>query len=143
MNLNMFVPVGIIVFSNVFYHISMKSTPANINTFASLVITYAIASISSLAMYFFTVKNPDLMAEYQHLNWSSIVLGISVIGLEFGFILMYKVGWAISAGEIVAASFLAIVLLFVGYFIYGEPISLQKICGIVICLSGLYLLSKQ
>ena len=80
MNLNMFIPIGIIVFSNVFYHISMKSTPANINTFASLVITYAIASISSLAMYFFTVKNPNLMAEYQHLNWSSIVLGISVIG---------------------------------------------------------------
>lgn len=142
MNWSMFIPVGIIVFSNVFYHLSMKSTPANINTFASLVVTYAIASISSLAMYFITVKNPSLMNEYQHLTWSSVVLGISVIGLEFGFILMYKMGWAISAGEIVAASLLAVVLLFVGYFLYDEPINLQKIAGIVICLSGLYLLSK-
>lgn len=142
MNWSMFIPVGIIVFSNVFYHLSMKSTPANINTFASLVVTYAIASFSSLAMYFITVKNPSLMNEYQHLTWSSVVLGISVIGLEFGFILMYKMGWAISAGEIVAASLLAVVLLFVGYFLYDEPINLQKIAGIVICLSGLYLLSK-
>ena len=142
MNWSMFIPVGIIVFSNVFYHISMKSTPAGINTFASLVVTYLIASFSCLCMYFLTVKNPNLMAEYQHLAWPSIVLGISVIGLEFGFILMYKMGWAISVGEIVAASLLAIILLFVGYIVYDEPISLQKIAGIVICLFGLYLLSK-
>lgn len=142
MNWSMFIPVGIIVFSNVFYHLSMKSTPASINTFASLVVTYIIASISSLVMYFLTVKNPNLLNEYQHLNWSSIVLGISVIGLEFGFILMYKMGWAISAGEIVAASLLAVILLFVGYFVYDEPINLQKLAGIVICLLGLYLLSK-
>ena len=142
MNWSMFIPVGIIVFSNVFYHISMKSTPAGINTFASLVVTYLIASFSSLCMYFLTVKNPNLMAEYQHLAWPSIVLGIAVIGLEFGFIIMYKMGWAISVGEIVAASLLAIILLFVGYIVYDEPISLQKIAGIVICLFGLYLLSK-
>lgn len=143
MNLSMFIPVGIIVFSNVFYHISMKSTPANINTFASLVVTYAVASFSSLLMYFITVKNPNLVNEYQHLNWSSIVLGISVIGLEFGFILMYKVGWSISSAEIVAASFLAVVLLIVGYVVYGESITLKKISGVIICLIGLYLLSKQ
>ncbi|MDO4178698.1 MAG: EamA family transporter [Phascolarctobacterium sp.] len=142
MNLTMFIPVGIIVISNVFYHMSMKSTPANINTFASLVITYLVASASSLAMYFLTAKNPSLMNEYEHLTWSSIVLGIAIIGLEFGFILMYKMGWAISAGEIVAASLLAIVLLIVGYFVYNEPITWQKILGIIICLFGLYLLSK-
>lgn len=93
-------------------------------------------------LYFATQKNPNLLAEYHHLNWSSFVLGVSIVGLETGFILMYKAGWEVSTGQLVASALLAIVLIFVGYFLYKEAMTAQKIIGVVVCMAGLYLINK-
>lgn len=140
--MNLYIPIFIVVVSNTFYHISAKSTPEGINAFASLSVTYTVGALASLFLYFLTQKHANLIAEYQQLNWSSIILGLSVVGLEAGFLLMYRVGWAISTAQIVQSVILAIVLIFVGCILYKEIITVQKIVGILICLGGLYLINK-
>ena len=65
-----------------------------------------------------------------------------MVGLEAGFILMYKAGWNISTAQIVQSVILAVVLIFVGCLLYKEIITVQKIVGILICLGGLYLINK-
>ena len=37
---------------------------------------------------------------------------------------------------------LSVVLVFVGYLLYHEAITVNKIAGILICMAGLYLLNK-
>lgn len=138
--MNLYFPVLIVVLSNTVYHICTKSVPQGVNTFASLSVTYAVGAIASAAIYFLTQKNPNLLAQYRGLNWSSFVLGLSIIGLEAGYILMYKVGWDVSVGQIVQSAFLAVALIFVGYLLFGEAITLRKILGIAVCLGGLYLI---
>lgn len=140
--MNMYVPITIVILSNTFYHICTKSTPENLNPFASLTVTYLIGAVVSVILYFLTVKNPNLLTEYGKLHWSSFVLGIAIVGLEAGFLLMYRVGWNVSTGQVVSSIALAVVLVFVGYLLYKEAITVSKIAGILVCMVGLYLINK-
>lgn len=140
--MNLYVPILIVVVSNTFYHICAKETPQGLNPFASLSVTYLVGSVVSAILYFATVKDPNLLAEYGKLHWSSFVLGLSIVGLEAGFLFMYRAGWNVSTGQVVSSIVLAVVLVFVGYWFYKETISVSKIAGILVCMLGLYLLNK-
>lgn len=74
--------------------------------------------------------------------WSSYILGFCVVGLESGFIFMYRVGWKISVGQVVTSIALSVVLIFVGILFYKETISVSKIAGILVCMAGLYLINR-
>ena len=76
------------------------------------------------------------------MNWAPVFLGVSVVGLEVGFIYAYKNGWAVSTASIVQSAFLAVVLLFVGALLYHESISVSKMVGVVLCLVGLFFLNR-
>ncbi len=54
----------------------------------------------------------------------------------------YKAGWKVNTLALVANTLLAAVLIFVGFFLYKEQLSISKIAGIVICLAGLYFINK-
>ncbi|MBE6752840.1 MAG: hypothetical protein E7559_00550 [Ruminococcaceae bacterium] len=140
--LYIYIPVIVVVLSNTLYHISAKSAPAEINPFASLSVTYLVGAVASLLMYFVTRTEGSLFDEYHHLNWSSFVLGIAIVGLEAGFLYMYRMGWEISTGQIVTSAVLAAVLIVVGWLFYHEALTLTKVAGIAVCLVGLYLINK-
>jgi len=135
--LNYIWPLALVVLSNVFYQICTKSVPNDMNPFASLTVTYLIGAIASLILYFVLEKNGNILHEYQKLNWAPFVLGLVVVGLEVGYIYAYKAGWAVSTAQIVQAAVLAVILIFVGYLIYKEALTWNKIVGIFICLTGL------
>ena len=82
------------------------------------------------------------MLEYSKMNWSSIVLGLVIVGLEVGFIYAFQHGWEVSTAAIVQSSFLGVALIFVGYFLFHEALTWNKILGIVICLIGLAFINK-
>lgn len=132
----------LVVASNVVYQICAKSVPDKINPFASLVVTYSVGAITSLILYFVLNRNTSLIQEYGKLNWAPIVLGISIVGLEAGFIYAYKAGWEVSILSIVQSAFLTVALIFVGVLFYKEALTWNKIVGIVICLIGLFFINK-
>lgn len=140
--MNLYIPVLIVVLSNTIYHICSKSTPEGINTFASLTITYVTGAVVSLVLYFVTKRDGNLLAEYRQLNWASFLLGVAIVGLEAGFLLMYKAGWGVSTAQIVTSALLAIVLIVVGFAMFHEAITWQKVIGVLVCLAGLYLINK-
>ena len=135
-------PILLAVFSDIFYQICTKSTPANLNPFASLTVTYLVGAAISTAIFFVTSGGGNLLQEWKGVNWSTFVLGLAIVGLEAGAIYMYKVGWAVNTGYIVKSILLAAALIAVGYFLYKESFSLNKALGILVCLVGLYLINK-
>lgn len=141
-SLALYWPILLAVFSDIFYQICAKSTPSNLNPFASLTITYLIGAAVSTVTFFLTSGGGNLLAEWKGVNWSTFVLGLAIVGLEAGAIYMYKVGWAVNTGYIVKAILLAIALIAVGYFLYKESFSMNKALGIAACLVGLYLINK-
>lgn len=116
--------------------------PENANSFAALTVTYAVAAVLSLVLFFITSEQKNLFSEVLKLNWSSIVLGIAIVALEFGFIALYRAGWKISMGSLVANISLAVVLLIVGIFVYKEQITVRQLAGTVVCAAGLILITK-
>ena len=140
-SMTLYWPIALIVLSNVFYHICSKATPSSINPFASLTVTYGVAFVLCVILYFATVKGGNLLQEYKQVNWSSFVFGLTLVGLEAGCIYMYKVGWNISTGNVIASVTLAIILVAVGALVYKEVITLRKVAGVLICLVGLYFIN--
>lgn len=139
---NMLWPVLVVVGANTIYNISTKSTPANVNAFASLAMTYVMAALSSVVLFFLTSDGKNLLAELAKTNWTAYALGIAIIGLEFGYICIYRAGWKIGVASLVANISLACVLLVVGYFFYKEVITLKQLLGMGVCAIGLMLIVK-
>ncbi|MDO5474601.1 MAG: EamA family transporter [Phascolarctobacterium sp.] len=139
---NMLWPVLVVVGANTIYNISTKSTPANVNAFASLAMTYVMAALSSVVLFFLTSDSKNLLAELAKTNWTAYALGIAIIGLEFGYICIYRAGWKIGVASLVANISLACVLLVVGYFFYKEVITLKQLLGMGVCALGLMLIVK-
>lgn len=134
-------PILLVVFSNVVYQICAKSVPESVNPLASLTITYSIGALASAALFFATGKGQSLFSEYRKMNWSSYALGIAVLGLEVGFIYAYKAGWQVSTASIVQSSVLSLALIVVGYFLFHETITWNKLLGIGICMVGLFFIN--
>ena len=134
-------PVLIVVLSNTIYNICTKSTPSDVNAFGTLMITYITAAIFTGLIFLFLVKPENAIFELSKVNWTSVVLGIVIVGLELGYIFMYRAGWKVSSGALVANICLAIALIFVGALLYGENINLKQILGIFICIVGLFLIN--
>lgn len=140
--MNMLIPILIIVASNTVYNICAMSTPEGINTFASLTVTYLVAAGAALAMFFITGRDRNLSAELAKVNWSQIALGISIVGLESGFILAFRAGWKIGLAQLVASVTVSCILIIIGYLVYKEVLSVRQFVGIGICAVGLFLITK-
>ena len=130
-------PIALVVLSNVVYQICAKSVPEGMNPMASLTVTYLVGALASGVLYFVLNHNGSLLREYSKLNWAPFVLGIVIVGLEAGWIYAYKAGWQVSTGFIVQSAFLAAVLVFVGYLLYHEALTWNKLVGVAVCLIGL------
>lgn len=136
-------PIALIVLSNTFYQICAKSVPEGMNPFASLTVTYLVGAAVSGVLYYTLGAQNGLLKEYAKLNWAPFVLGLVIVGLEAGYIFAFKAGWQVSTAQVVQAALLAAVLLFVGYFLYHETLTWNKILGIVICLVGLVFINLK
>ena len=136
-------PLTLVVLSNVFYQICAKSVPVEMYPFASLTTTYAVGALSSLILYYVLNKDANIFHEYIKVNWAPFVLGLVIVGLEVGYIYAYKAGWPVSTAQFVQAAILAVILIFVGYFLYKESLTWNKIVGIIVCLSGLVLINLK
>lgn len=136
-------PMVLLIASNTVYQICAKSVPKEMNPFASLIVTYLMGAVASAILYFVLGSDGNLLKEYGKMNWAPAVLGIVIVGLEAGWIYAYKAGWQVSTGIIVQSAFLAITLLLVGFFLYREFLTWNKLLGTAICLVGLIFINLK
>ncbi len=139
---NMIWPLLVVVGANTVYNISAKSTPSDVNSFASLALSYAIGMVLSVVMFFIASDSKNLIAELTKTNWTAFALGVAIVALEFGYVCLYRSGWKISVGTLVANISLACVLLVVGILLYKESVSTRQIIGILFSGVGLVLIAK-
>ena len=139
---NMIWPLLLIVGSNCFYHICAKSMPEHAHAFGALTVTYLIGAVISAVAFVVSVRPANVLTELHKLNWAPFVLGLAIVGLEAGNVFLYRAGWKISVGSVVGNISLAIVLLFVGYFLFHEQITARQLIGVAVCALGLFLITK-
>lgn len=136
-------PMLLIVVSNIFYNITIKETPQKVNPFFSLVVTYLVGALVAFVIYLTTSGTNNVANDFKSLNWTSFVLGACVVGIEAGYIYLYRAGWQISVGSLVANITLALALLIVGIFLYRDVIGIKQVIGIVLCVAGLAFINSK
>ena len=135
-------PVLLIVGYNIAYNLMTKSTPAQVNPFASLTVTYLVAAVFSFILLMFSSSGHPL-GDFREVNWTGIVLGMAIVGLELGYICLYRAGWNISVGSLVANVLLAACLLVIGLVVFKEAVGAKQVLGIAVCLCGLVLINMK
>ena len=135
-------PIVLIVASNVMYNICQKSTQGKVNPFSALLITYLTAAVITVIAFYFYETKEGLLESFKGINWTSIVLGISIVGLELGYLLAYRAGWNIIVGSLVDNIFLALALIPIGIIFYHEGFGMNKVLGALLCIVGLILINK-
>ena len=136
-------PIALVVLSNTVYQICAKSVPEGMNPFASLTVTYLVSAVISAVLYYALNRNANLLREIRMINWASVVLGVVIIGLEVGFIYAFRAGWQIGTAQIISSAMVAVLLLFVGWLMYHEAMTWNKVLGIAVCVAGLVLINLR
>lgn len=139
MNIGYMLPLITVVICNLFYHLLSKSIPSNVNPFLGLGATYGVAFLGSILLFFAT-KDSMFANENNRISLFNYLMGAVIIGVEGGYMFMYRVGWEVSKASVIANIVLAVLLVFVGVMLFNETIDLKKIIGIVFCLIGIILL---
>jgi len=134
--------IVLIVVSNILYNVCQKSTPQKANPFITLLITYVTASIFALVAFKFYKTDKGFFQSLTELNWTSIALGFSIVGIEFGYLMAYRTGWNIGIGSLLANIILAIVLIPIGVLFFKDGFGVNKIFGVLFCIIGLILMNK-
>lgn len=133
--------ITLAILSSALYHFSAKSTPPNINFAASLIVTYLAAlAVTFVLALLFPAEN-GLASELKKLNWSSFLLAIAIVGIEFGFLLVYRSGWNIGIAAVLTNVVASLILVPIAIFIFKDKLSWVNIAGILVCLVGLIMLN--
>jgi drug/metabolite transporter (DMT)-like permease len=133
--------ITLAIVSSALYHFSAKSTPANVNFPISLLVTYAVAIIVTVMIAFvFPAKN-GLAVELKQLNWACFLLAIAIVGIEFGFLLVYRSGWNLGIAAVLVNVIASLILVPVAIFVFKDKLNWVNIVGILVCLVGLVMLN--
>jgi hypothetical protein len=133
--------IALTIAGNIAYHLLNKSVAPNAHPFASLVATYGVGFVFSLAVL--AVSGPRGVAGgLKELNWASYALGLVVVLLEVGFLLAYRAGWKISVAAVYSNVAVGLLLLPIGYLLYREAMTLTNLAGIVLAVVALVLMSR-
>jgi drug/metabolite transporter (DMT)-like permease len=133
--------ITLAITSSALYHFTQKQIPANANAAVSVIVTYLCALVLSVALLYFLPPANGLASAVRELNWASYALALSLVGLEVGFLLVYRAGWNIGLAAVLVNVVASLILVPVAILVFSERLSAVNILGILVCLSGLVMLN--
>ena len=135
--------LSLAIVATVAYHVVLKLTPAGANPLLSLMLTYGAVTLAFACALVLAPGDFAWRDEVRHLNWTAIALALAIIGLDLGFILLYRSGFEVSLGALVTQTAAAMLLVGIGVLVFREKLSLSHGFGIVLCLAGLWLVNRR
>ncbi|WP_329887799.1 hypothetical protein [Pseudoramibacter faecis] len=70
MKIMVYLPMAMVIASNVIYHNVSKNTPPDANPMLSLAGTYLVSFICCMVIYL-VLRPYDFRTDFRHLNWST------------------------------------------------------------------------
>jgi multidrug transporter EmrE-like cation transporter len=135
--------LAIAILCTVGYHLVLKVTPAGANSLLSLLVTYALVTALFGTALLVAPGGFEWRHELRQLNWTTLALAAVIVGLDLGFLYLYRGGFEVSLGALVTQSAAAMLLLVVGVAVFRERLSAANVAGLVLCLVGLWLVNRR
>lgn len=124
---------------NLRYH----ETAASANPFVSLLVTFCTAALISGLLFPLWPASGSLAAELPKLNWASAAIGITIVGVDAGYLLLYRSGWNVSLGSVFCNAWVALLLIPLGVVLFKEKLATSNIVGVALAVAGIYLIARQ
>ena len=125
------------------YHLVIKLTPGIVNPLVSLAVTYATVTLLFAAAAVVLPEGPPLRESLRQVNWTALALAGTIVGLDLGFLLLYRAGFELSLAQVVTQSSAALMLIGAGVAVFRERLTAGNVAGIVLCVVGLWLISRR
>jgi multidrug transporter EmrE-like cation transporter len=135
--------LSLAILCTVGYHLVLKVTPAGVSPLLSLMLTYALVTVVLGVILLLAPGAFDWRQELRQLNWTALALAVVIVGLDLGFLYLYRGGFEVSLGALVTQSAAAMLLLIVGVAVFREKLSAANVAGLVLCLAGLWLVNRR
>jgi uncharacterized membrane protein len=135
--------LSLAVACTVAYHLVLKLTPSGVNPLLSLLVTYAMVSVLFGAILLVAPGEFAWRHEIRQINWTALALAVAIVGLDLGFLFLYRSGYAVSLGALVTQSAAAMLLLLIGVAVFREKLSTANAVGLALCLAGLWLVNRR
>ena len=139
----MLAPLALIVGSVVLYQVSTKLLPKGLNHWHALMLFYALALTLTVVMTLFDRPTRSLLEDMRKLNWAVPLVALSIVGIELGWILVFRAGAGLSLTGLIVNVAVAVIVIPIGLLFFSEKISLINVAGIALCLIGLVLISQK
>ena len=131
----------IAVLGQVLYHVTQKSVAASAHPVVSLLAFYLVAALLTLPLFFLFPMQGSFAEEVGKLNWAVYGVAASIVLIEIGFLLAYRAGAELSSAFVLTSAVVTVSTLVIGLMFFAEGISPIKIAGIVLCLTGIGLIT--
>jgi drug/metabolite transporter (DMT)-like permease len=133
--------ITLAIVSSALYHFSQKQIPAGVHPVVSIIVTYLVSLTLCLVLLAFLPPENGVVAAFKQLNWASYLLALSLVGLEVGFLLVYRAGWNIGLAAVLVNVVASLILVPVAILVFKDRLSPVNLIGILVCLAGLVMLN--
>ena len=128
--------VAIVILSQVSYQLAQKALPGSVKPFAALAVVYGIATGACLLTALLSGSIPAVREYGAYLSFPILLLSVAVIGIEAGFLLLYRGGGAVSTAYTTASAGTVVGLLLIGALWRREPINARQLLGLTLAALG-------
>ena len=135
--------LSLAILCTVGYHLVLKLTPAGVNPLLSLMLTYALVTLVFGVILLVAPGGFEWRHELRQINWTALALAAVIVGLDLGFLYLYRGGFEVSLGALVTQSAAAMLLLVVGVTVFREKLTTANAAGLLLCLAGLWLVNRR
>jgi uncharacterized membrane protein len=136
-------PFALAVGGMLFYHVSQKSIPKEMNPFVAMIIAYAGGIVLLAICAFASPGKKSFVASVRESNWAVFVLGAAAACIEVGFLLAYRAGWRISVAAVATNVAVTALLVPIGIIVFKDQLSLRNILGLLFCVLGLVMVVRD
>jgi len=138
-----YLPFLLTVGGMLFYHISQKSIPKDMNPFLVTILAYVVGIVFCAVCALAYPSRRTFVASLKESNWAVLTLGVAAASIELGFLLAYRAGWRISVAAVATNVAVTVMLVPIGIVIFKEHLSLRNIVGLIFCILGLALVARE
>ena len=133
-------PIGLIIASQVGYQLAQRAMPASANPFTVIAIAYLLGIIAC-AVLAPEVGRPIGLVDARLLkHWPIWALAVSVVGIELGYLLAYRAGWALATTTGMGYTATMVLVAVIGAICFSEGMSARRAAGLVLAIGAVWLL---
>jgi drug/metabolite transporter (DMT)-like permease len=135
-------PMATIVASFIVYHIAIKALRPDLHPLAFLIGVYLVALVTTIGLWIAFPNLGPTGVRVGDMIWV-VLLGLALVGIEFGFLMAYRNGWSVSVAPTFSNVTLALIMAPVGMIFLKERLGWQGLSGLALCVLGLILMARR